>query len=183
VYPGDSSIDDWQNIRKKIGGPILADILSVPHHGGSVYRPKQKGQSTEEYQRKEKENLEWLYSEGVQCKYAVVSVGTINSHGHPKPSTISALKSNRAQVICTQITQACHQHLEELRPGVRRASFPSQSKGSQDLTSGSRSRNVACAGTVVAEIGQNFVTIRGFYEHQTGVDSKLVSNSEKPLCR
>ena len=182
VYPGDSSIGDWRRIRSYLGGPILADILSVPHHGGNVYEHRYKRKSTAESELREKQNLDWLYSEGVQCKFAIVSVGTTNNYGHPKSAAISALRSSHAQVICTQITQSCYDDLELLRPGVRRAVFHSQSRGSNDLTSGGHSRNVACAGTVIAEIGRDSVTIRGFDEHQMGVE-KLVANGGHPLCR
>lgn len=182
VYPGDSSIGDWRQIREYLGEPILADILNVPHHGGNICEHRQKGQSVAEYELREKQSLDWLYSEGVRCKFAVVSVGTINNYGHPKSATISALKSSHAEVICTQITQSCYDDLEKLRPGVRRAVFHSQSRGSCDLTSGARSRNVACAGTVIAEISRDSVTIRGFDEHQMGVE-KLAANDGHPLCR
>jgi hypothetical protein len=182
VYPGDSSIDEWRRIRKNLGGSILADILSVPHHGGNINKPRQRSKSTKGYELQEKENLGWLFSEGVRCKFAIVSVGTINNYGHPNSATISALRSSHAEVICTQITQSCYDDLELLRPGVRRAVFHSQSRGNCDLTSGSRSRNVACAGTVIAEIGRDSVIIHGFDEHQMGVE-KLVANGGHPLCR
>jgi len=35
VFPGDSSISDWRRVRNRLGGPISADVLSVPHHGAT----------------------------------------------------------------------------------------------------------------------------------------------------
>jgi competence protein ComEC len=183
VFPGDSSIGDWRRIRGRLGGPISADILSVPHHGGNLALRRRRNESDADYDTRVQRDLLWLYSEGVRCRFAVVSVGTINQHGHPRPSTVSALRSSGAHVLCTQVTRQCHDDLEHLRPGVRRADYPSQSRGDPDFTGSGGSRNVACAGTVVAEIGSQEVIIRRFDEHQHGVDGLLASPDGHPLCR
>ncbi len=183
VYPGDSSISDWRRIRARLGGPISADMLSVPHHGGNITERQQRGESAEKYEARVQQDLRWLYAEAVQCRFAVVSVGTSNQYGHPKGAVISALTSSGARVVCTQITRQCHNELEQLRPGVRRPDYPSQSRGSQDLTTGGRSRNVACAGTVISQIGPESVIIQRLDDHQHGVDGLTVSASGHPLCR
>jgi competence protein ComEC len=183
IYPGDATIDDWQRIRE-LFSPISADIVSVPHHGGNIGEIRQKGETEEQFTDRKSQNLEWLYSECVRCNYAVVSVGTNNQHGHPKAASISALRNASADVMCTQITNLCHDHLERLRPGVRRAEFPSQSRQDTDLTKkNSKSRNVACAGTIIAQIGLDTVEIIGFSEHQAGVNSLKNSTGGHPLCR
>ncbi len=183
VFPGDSSIGDWRRVRSRLGGPISADVLSVPHHGGNVAGRRQNNESTVKYSARVQQDLKWLYSEGVRCKFAVISVGTINGYGHPKANTISALRSSGAHVLCTQITRQCHDDLEQLRPGVRRAEYPSQSRGSRDLTIGGKSRNVACAGTVISEIGTETVIIHRFDEHQHGVNGLFTRTGGHPLCR
>ena len=119
-------------------------FLSVPHHGGNVADRRRRGESYVEYEARVQEDLTWLYSAGVRCRFAIVSVGTNNQYGHPNAKAISALRSSGAHVLCTQITPQCHDDLEQLRPGVRRAEYPSQSRGGRDLTTGGKSRNVAC---------------------------------------
>jgi hypothetical protein len=42
---------------------------------------------------------------------------------------------------------------------------------------------VACAGTVISEIGPDEVIVRQFAEHQYGVDALATSTSGHPLCR
>jgi hypothetical protein len=183
VYPGDSSISDWRRIRERLGSPITADIVSVPHHGGNIGYARLKSETATDFDSRQKVDLQWLYSEGMRCSFAVVSVGTSNQYGHPKVATISALISANSQVICTQITSSCHDDVEQLRPGVRRADFPSQSRAECVLTKSGNSRNVACAGTVIAEIGPNTVTIQRFHDHQAGVNNLQGSLDGHPLCR
>jgi competence protein ComEC len=183
VFPGDSALGDWRRIRDRLGRPIPADILAVPHHGGNVVERQGPRESAADYDSRVSRDLSWLYSEGVHCRFAVVSVGTSNTYGHPKPPVIASLRSCGAQVICTQITRQCHDNLEGLRPGVRRAAFPSQSKRNLDLTARGNSRNVACAGTVIAEIGPDLVNIHHLDEHQRGVDGVSKTIGGHPLCR
>lgn len=183
VFPGDSSIADWQRVRNRLGAPIVTDVLNVPHHGGNVAGEQRRGESPAEYRIRIEKEMRWLYSEGVRCKLAVISVGTSNQYGHPHVAAISALRWSGASIICTQITPRCHDDLERLRPGVRRAVYPSQSRGECDLTRSGKSRNVACAGTVVSEIRPDAVIIREFEEHGRGVDSVLRLAGGHPLCR
>ncbi|MBM4094905.1 MAG: MBL fold metallo-hydrolase [Planctomycetes bacterium] len=183
VYPGDASIGDWRRIRDRLNGPITADIVGVPHHGGNITERQQRGESAAEYEARVQQDLRWLYAEAVRCKFAVVSVGTSNPYGHPKRAVVSALTASGACVVCTQITRQCHDDLEQLRPGVRRPDYPSQSRGGRDLTSGGRSRNVACAGTVISEVGPESVIIHRFDDHQHGVDGLMTSAIGHPLCR
>ena len=183
VFPGDSSIGDWQRIHSRLGGPISADVLGVPHHGGNVTDRRRRGESYVEYEARIQKDLTWLYSAGVRCKFAVVSVGTNNQYGHPNAKAISVLRSSGAHVLCTQITPQCHDDLEQLRPGVKRAEYPSQSRSGRDLTTGGKSRNVGCAGTVISEIGPDEVIVRQFADHQHGVNALATSTSGHPLCR
>jgi beta-lactamase superfamily II metal-dependent hydrolase len=182
VFPGDSSIDDWRLIHHRHGGPISTDIFNVPHHGGYVSNLSERKGARVDNEEKMQKDLHWLYSKGVRCKFAVISVGTNNGHGHPRANTISALTSTGSHVLCTQITSQCHNDLEQLRPGVRRADYPSQSRGRRDSSTSGKSRNVACAGTIIAEIGVESVIIRRFEEHQRGVYRLLDSQGGHPLC-
>jgi len=175
VFPGDATLQDWRQIRKRLGAPVAADILAVPHHGGQVVPPSRSQQPAEE--------LRWLYQEGIHCRHAVISVGTSNNYGHPESMTVAALRESGATIICTQITRQCHDDLESLRPGVVQPAFPSRSTRRRELTTSGNSRNVACAGTVISEIGPEAVTIRQLSAHQRAVDGLATTAGGHPLCR
>lgn len=183
VFPGDSTMDDWQRIRHRLGARIDADILAVPHHGGNVVGPRRRSESSLAYDARIRNELQSLYSDAVLCRYAIVSVGTSNNYGHPKASSIAALRNCGSHVLCTQITTRCHEELEQLRPGVIRPLFPSQSQSRQDITTRGRSRNVACAGTVISEVGAEEVVIQRVDEHHSRVDDLVKAAPGHPLCR
>ncbi len=175
IFSGDSTLDDWRRIRSDLGAPIHADIFGIPHHGANVGG---RGGDNEAAP-----GLRWLYTESVRCRYAVISVGTSNPYGHPAPATIEALRRSNAVVVCTQITRQCHDDLESLRPGVLSPSAHSRSTWRSDFTSRGNSRNLACAGTVVSEIGPDAVTVRRLALHQSGVDRLSASAGGHALCR
>lgn len=183
VFPGDCPVEEWRRIRQRLGCPLRADILSVPHHGGNIAERRRSSESPGQYESRVQADLRWLYSDGIPCRLAIVSVGTANDYGHPNEACVTALRSTGADVVCTQITPRCHDTLESLRPGVIPPDSPSQSRRAHDVTQGGRSRNVACAGTVVSEIGPETVRIRRFDEHQRAVDSLSGSPAGHPLCR
>ncbi|GIW79531.1 MAG: hypothetical protein KatS3mg105_1338 [Gemmatales bacterium] len=183
VFPGDTSIDDWRRIRTRLGKAIAADIVAVPHHGGRLSQTRSTNKSQTEYQRRIADEQHWLYTEALRCSHAVVSVGTSNNYGHPRAETALALRQAQTVFLCTQITQRCHDELEQLRPGVIRPAFPSRSRPTQDRTPSGRSRNVACAGTIIAEIGPDKVTIQRLEQHQDAVDRLCRSPAGHPLCR
>jgi beta-lactamase superfamily II metal-dependent hydrolase len=169
VFGGDSTIRQWRRILEERKQPLACDILCVAHHGGIVWDDPSE--------------LAWLYAEGVRPRYAVVSVATSNTDKHPRQEVIRSLRSSGAQVMCTQITTRCCDSLEPLRPGALPAILPGRSKSIRDVTTSGNSRNVACAGTVVAEILNDYLTIRRFPEHQAAVDRLSVRPGGHPLCR
>lgn len=183
VFPGDAGLEQWQRIHAICGGPIQTDVLSVPHHGANVVARPRARESAVAADARIRKDLQWLYSQGVRCRFAVVSVGTSNDYGHPDPRAVAALQANGAFVICTQITPQCHDDPERLRPGVILPEDPSLSRRNRDTTVGGRSRNVACAGTVIAEVGSDNVVVRRFSEHQRAVDGLAGSAGGHALCR
>ena len=171
VFSGDSTINQWRTIHQ-MSGTLQCDVLAVSHHAGQNWDNGANISS----------ELAWLYGSGLRCDAAVVSVGTINTRKHPRAEVINALRSNGSTVACTQITTGCCPSLEPLRPGVRTPSVYSLSSQKRDVTKSLRSRNVACAGTMVAEVSPHSITIQQLNAHQAGVNQLSTSGSH-PLCR
>jgi beta-lactamase superfamily II metal-dependent hydrolase len=169
VFAGDSTIRQWRRIREARGRPIDCEILAVAHHGGIVWDDPNE--------------LMWLYKEGILPRVAIISVATSNTDKHPRPEVVQAMAAAGAKVMCTQITRRCCDDLEPLRPGVLTPHLPCRSRPDRDLTGAGNSRNVACAGTIVAEFARSELTIHRIADHQAGVDRLAASAVGHPLCR
>jgi competence protein ComEC len=169
VFPGDSVINQWRRIRQMSGGVVVCEILAVPHHAGIIWPHERE--------------LDWLYSEGVRPKFAVVSVGTSNTHHHPRREVIHALVRAGAKVLCTQITDQCCDRLESLRPGILPLVLPGQSRPDSKQTRSGKSRDMACAGTVMAEVHPDRVVIQRLENHQDAVNRLSQTAGGHPLCR
>jgi len=171
IFAADSVLDQWKTIREQLGKPLKCEVIAVPHHGGKV------GAVTAE-------DLKWLYQKAISAETAIISVGTSNQHDHPSAGVVQAIRSSSATVMCTQITKRCCNDLESLRPGVQRPGHPLQrSRTTSDLTAAGKSRNVACAGTVVVDVSAEKIEVRGLKSHQQGVDRLPVIDEACPLCR
>ncbi len=171
VFGGDLDYAGWQELSRALKAPIRCDVLAVPHHGGALsdadYAPRYR----------------WVYKEAVQCAVAIVSVGTRNQWNHPKADHLRAIVESGANVLCTQITEQCCDSLERLRPGVTQPSTPGASSPTESLTGTGRCRHVACAGSVLVEIGPDSVHVPRLGEHQAAVDRLSDSADGHPLCR
>ena len=182
IYPGDATIEEWRRIHARLGAPIQADVISVPHHAGNI--SQRAGREDDcSFEVRARGELQWLYRQAVRCDHAVVSVGTSNAYRHPREPTVRMLVASNTVVICTQITAQCHDDLESLRPGVIRPLPPAQSRSQRDSTRGGRSRNIACASTVLVEVGTDHIVIRRLQQHQDAVDGLCHSPDGHPLCR
>lgn len=170
VFAGDSEIGQWKRLRSQLKHPIACDVLSVPHHGGAM-------------DDSSADDLAWLYTEAIRCETAVVSVGTSNQHGHPREDVITALRANGANVLCTQITRQCCANLESLRPGVLTPHPTGRSSATESLTSGQKSRDLACASTVTVNISATGITIAQASRHAAAVDALASRTGQIPLCR
>lgn len=169
LFTADSELDQWRQINRDIGEPLRCDLLAVPHHGGDM--------------RGDAAALRWLYSDAIDARLAVISVGTSNTSGHPREDVVRALTASGAYVICTQLTRRCHDTPESLRPGVLRPHVVGRSRPTADLTSAGNSRNLACGGTVVAELSSDEVVIHRLDAHRRAVDRLAASPSGHPMCR
>lgn len=187
LFPGDAEIDAWRAINKtRENRPVECDVMAIPHHGGQIVRYHKKNESYEELHAAIVADLEWLYTQAIKSATAIVSVGTSNTYPdqHPLPPQIDAVRKSGACVMCTQITNRCSDDLERLRPAVLDPmTNPCQSRPATTSTSSGQSKDVACAGTVVVQIGPNELRIERQADHQTAIDAKLTTAADHPLCR
>ena len=166
VFAGDSTIRQWRRIREARGRPLDCDILSVPHHGGIIWDDPSE--------------LAWLYEEGIKPRHSIVSVSTSNTDKHPRKEVIEALRRSGSTVACTQITERCCDSLESLRPGVLSPILPGRSTKKTNRTKSGNSRNLACAGTVLAEFRDGNLEVHRIAEHTSAVDRLAASAPWSP---
>ena len=166
LLPGDSTIHAWRELAQESQLlPIRADVIAMPHHGGLL------GEN--------QSDVDWFLSSAVNPDFAVLSVGTSNQYGHPRPEVTRSLRNAGVKILCTQITKQCSGDLESIRPGVLPILNPGNSSRVRDLTHSGRSRRVACAGTIVAELHKNGdVAVMREDLHR----SEVVRKVSKPLC-
>lgn len=176
VFPGDSTLEQWQEIHRRMGQSLPCDIIAVPHHAGVIWP---NGWANTRIQSE----LQWLYSVAVQPKHAVISVGTSNTDRHPRPEVLGILRGLGVKILCTQITEQCSTPLERHRPGILPLILPGRSQSITALTTSGNSRDLACAGTIVADISSAAVGIRRIALHQQSVNAIQGMTGGSPLCR
>jgi hypothetical protein len=179
LFPGDARIETLRRAQRSFSSPnqpsrpIRCDVLVAPHHGGAVRRGSRMG----------REQYETLFREVLNCTFAVVSVATDNRDGHPHEEHILALSSASESVLCTQITHQCCGDPRAHHPGIL-GPFRGVPQAS-DAADGSL--GIACAGTVVVDIGPFPLEPRRWMDHRRAVDrlhqAASTSNPPVPLCR
>lgn len=167
VFAADSELVQWQDIHRQ-HGCIPCGIMSVPHHGGRIHRSPA--------------DLVWLYQDAVRPGVGVVSVGTTNTHGHPREDVIKAIRATGGSVLCTQMTAQCSHDLEAVRKKHLTQRYTGASSITRQTTKAGRSRNIPCAGSIRVEVVADNMTIEPFTEHQRLV-STLPTRPACPLCR
>ncbi len=170
IFAADSEVAQWREIHRKCGRRMKCEVLSVPHHAGRSHNNS--------------DDLEWLFDHALDVGVAVISVGTTNTHGHPRQDVVTAMTNRGTKVLCTQITRRCHSDLESLRPGVLHPqTFLGRSSPVRDVTSGGNSRNVACAGTVRVEATDVGLIVDRLNDHQRAVDQLAQNPQCTAFCR
>jgi competence protein ComEC len=165
VFGGDAPHDAWIELSNRIGKPIDCDALSVSHHGGDLGSP----------------DYAQLYSTTIRTQTAVVSVGTSNTYKHPRPNHLQGLAASGAHIMCTQMTKQCCGDLESMRPGVVHCDRYCRSSATTSTTRSGNSREVACAGTVIVDVGDDGVDVHSSTLHKAGVES-LAQEGHSPMC-
>lgn len=93
LFGGDLTFRGWRRLDEK-GHDLAAEVLVVPHHGSDKGATRAYGPSN--------------FAQAVKPRFALFSVGTDNTYGHPAAELIRALHATGATVLCTQITRRCH---------------------------------------------------------------------------
>ncbi len=112
----------------------------------------------------------------------ILSVGSTNQHKHPRPEVMAALLRARVLPICTQMTAQCSPDLEAHRQQALPMIYPSRSVSRRDINKNNRSKNVACASTILLEVNNNGFEIQRLDTHQ-GIIDRLHIEAGTPLCR
>jgi hypothetical protein len=155
----------------------------VPHHAGGVWPRQEKGEDQAVFEARVRADLDWFYSEAVNAEYGIVSVGTNNQYKHPRPEVMAALRRAKVVPVCTQMTRQCCTDLEAQRGRSLPLVLPSRSVTTRDVSDSNRSRNVACAATVIVELEDEAVSIQRFSDHQAMIDQLASKHAGTPLCR
>lgn len=170
IFAADSDVAQWREIFRKYEQRMKCEVLAVPHHAGRSHNGA--------------DDLNWLLDQALDVNVAIISVGTANTHGHPRQDVVTAMTNRGTKVLCTQITSRCHTDLESLRPSVLRPlTFLGRSSPVRDFTSSGNSRNVGCAGTVRVEATATGLIIDRLNDHQRAVDQLPRTAVSCPLCR
>jgi beta-lactamase superfamily II metal-dependent hydrolase len=185
IFTGDSTIPEWRGVmdpqrRKR---PFTCDILTVPHHAGAVWERQQPGETEVAYRARIGTSLDWLYSSAVRATLGVVSVGTNNQFRHPRPEVMEALRRASVVPVCTQMTRQCTPDLEAQRARSLPMVLPSRSVSRRDVNESGRSRNVACAGTLLVEVQAGGYVVHRYADHQDLIDNLVTAHGVTPLCR
>ncbi|MBQ3350222.1 MAG: MBL fold metallo-hydrolase [Thermoguttaceae bacterium] len=147
LFSSDAPYSAFEKIYQNSGKPLVVDIVTISHHGGDINASP--------------EQLNNLFSNILKTKYAIVSVGTRNSYHHPNPNIIKTVANLGIEIFCTQITSACcpEENLEIWRHirGNLGLAYSSSSLQKDKIVNNNQelSRNVACAGTIIATISEN----------------------------
>jgi competence protein ComEC len=175
VFSGDATIEAWEWLAQRFlqPKPLFCDVMTVPHHGGNISAsPSQEAAC----QRR-------LYTDLIRPEFGIVSVGTFNPYGHPNAETVKALREAGVKVLCTQMTERCASDPESLRSSRSVLAGPSRSTRNRHMTASGKSRNVACFGSVVAEISETRVKISHLDRYKRDMDALSSLKGFYPLCR
>ncbi len=166
LFPGDAQIETLRRARDHFSASsrIRCDVLAVPHHGGMI-SPSRCTES----------RLNEFYSSTLSIGFAVVSVASENRDRHPFPEHIGALASQTSHVMCTQITNQCHDNTSSLGESVLVADCETP----QASERAGEANGVGCAGSVVVHLDGGRIEPRRWKEHQAAVTAL----GGKPLCR
>ncbi len=175
VFSGDATIEAWEYLAARMPEekPLPCDIMAIPHHGGKI----------SEDAAQEHIHQTRLYTELVKPQYGVISVGTSNQHGHPRKETLAALAKAGVTVLCTQMTGICCGDLEAFRLVRRTLADPSRSMKEASRTKPSRrSKDVACFGSVVAEVSDTRVQISNLNRYERDLKKYAAVGAFSPAC-
>jgi len=182
VLSGDATIEAWDSLATHLNRtPIRCDVMTAPHHGGLI-TGRHSNETKAAFEARERASQDRLYSKIISPGVVIVSVGSNNSFTHPCDETIGALRRIGIPVMCTEITPQCCSDLERIRPGVVAPMWPSRSTDQVRMTKAGRSKDVACAGTIVAEVSDTHVHISPGQAYRASLAKLQTSGDIEPRC-
>jgi competence protein ComEC len=183
VFGGDATIHAWREIHNNVfGGKTLeCEALVLPHHGGLLRKPSHS-----------EDDLRFLFEEVIHPRFAIVSVGSTNSHGHPRREVLRWAKKCGATIACTQITPQCSRRFELVRAGVTEPTkFAASYAGDEDsacaasmtlvLNEASEARWGGISGQV--SNAPRVCNWQGPESHQNAIDKRRGQPGWEPCCR
>lgn len=99
---GDLTFRGWKRLQEQ-KRDLRAEVLIVPHHGSTAGAADDFGPRH--------------LAEAVRPRFALISVGTSNTHNHPRAELIRELRAVGATILCTQITDRCVESPDACRTG------------------------------------------------------------------
>lgn len=164
---GDVPLGSWEELEPRL---LKADVLRVPHHGGSIDEGAMAWTAQDLYR-------------DVAPRIAVFSVGTTNRHGHPLPEHMrAAMAGGPCRRVCTQLTARCHPAPERLR----RAALRNVASVGYPYARHMRSRGpkeVPCAGSVMIAIDESGTIEAVPPPGPGGWHDAFVDRTAHPMCR
>ena len=157
---GDLTFRGWRRLQER-GRDLRAELLVVPHHGSDRGGLPDFGPQE--------------LAAAVRPRFALFSVGTDNTYGHPAAEMVSAFRVAGATVLCTQITGRCVDRPEGIPGRAVLAADSSEPKLA--------SRGIPCAGSIVVRVPDfGPVEVIRLTDHQAAVD-RLPRTPVSPMCR
>jgi competence protein ComEC len=166
LFPGDAGKVAFKALKTNIafGKRLACDLIATPHHGGKLEKDKSDNDGHANV-------YEWLYTEILDVKNAIFSVGSGNGFDHPRLGHMDAVRRSGSNVICTQMTSQCHSNHKSIGKSLLPILGPSACSR----------EGTGCAGTVVVKMFEDRIEIDRFETHQQLVDN--LRYSQTPLCR
>lgn len=162
LFTGDVSYRSLHALAKKLGDqPVKVTIMTVPHHGSDAKR-----------------NVAELLPKVVCAEWAMISVGK-NQWSHPHRATVSACCNQNSRVICTQITDQCHDLTKLSGANVMDVDVHSLSHPSMKQTAkGAGPLGTGCAGTISAALRPTGIAVL-----QADAHARAVSHFPSRMCK
>jgi len=159
MFTGDMDRHGFTLIAQQYGFPITADVLTLPHHGGTI--PGQAGSMT------------WPeIIEMISPSFAIVSCG---SQDQLQRSSFEPLVQNGAKICCTEITKECHPNFRNLAPALTTGdpALPGLSERNGEA--------VSCFGSILTLLEDGHVEVVGYDQQRQRISEAVVSPGT-PLC-
>jgi hypothetical protein len=166
---GDAPLGSWERLEPNLRG---ANVIRVPHHGGEIREGGHMWTTFDD-----------LYN-AVKADRAVVSVGSLNRHAHPRPDHLAAMRrGTQCRVLCTQMTEQCHAKLPKVRADALQNAagleYPYRHRAKPGHPSQRPPDEVPCAGTVLISIDASGTV---YVLPKPARHEALISQLDRPLC-